>query len=106
MTINIDNHSHGACHRHSMNAGNKSGFVDGLRAPVGQPAGHLATDTDRVRLGSNTRIANIYIIVARGEIPAGTITLSDVVLASCASRGCAITIGNVVATGRVKKERT
>src|SRR5439155_478490 len=65
----------------------------------------LRTDADGVSLSSNTKVSEINIVVACGEIATGEIAQRDVVGASCIIHERIVTIGRVAVAGCTGKER-
>src|SRR6266478_6396283 len=65
----------------------------------------LRADADCVSLGRNTNVADINILIARGEICTGKIAQGDVAGASCVIHKRIIAAGRVAVTGCVGEER-
>src|ERR1019366_9179917 len=88
-------HYCGPCNDCPIDAGDKSGRM-GLHREV-ILIGHSLreADADGVRLGSNTEVADVDVVVACGEILTGVLAQCDVGVACCTVNERSITIGCV-----------
>jgi hypothetical protein len=82
------------CNRNTNNAGDKGGLLSSWCA-----------EADGVSLGRNTFIANIDIVVTRGEVCTRVTAQPDVIAASCVKKERVIAQSNVIAASCVKSER-
>ena len=92
MTVGVYDNCYTCWYSCPTNASDKGGTLHGA-------------DPDSLRLASYTRVADIDIIVARGEIAACAKSQCDVKLANCIARERTVTHGRVLGAGSVLTER-
>src|SRR5437764_4181090 len=95
MTINIDIHSYGASHSHSMDTSDKGAVLRSYLA-----------DADLVGLASYPGTADIDIVTSRGAILTSCKARCDVAAPSCVAKERINTVARVDAAGCVVLERT